>query len=236
MADFGKFVSRSLGIGEKSLDEAVQLGVNIFEGDILGSAIAASELLASEKERSRPPITAIPVKENDMLQQRSTISMESGGYMDRPVEGNYLEGFVGQIPNIIGQVFRRLPQGTGSTVGGVVGGVAGAALLGGSDACGCGPKAFVRFNKCGDPIITRKMKKQAIEAVNCSGAESAAMTLTGGDVNLLNMIISKQFPPMRKGISGRQMATAKRVNRALLTNVGKLGYKCTPMPSKMGVK
>ena len=78
--------------------------------------------------------------------------------------------------------------------------------------------------------------KQAIEAVNCSGAESAAMTLTGGDVNLLNMIISKQFPPMRKGISGRQMATAKRVNRALLTNVGKLGYKCTPMPSKMGVK
>ena len=80
------------------------------------------------------------------------------------------------------------------------------------------------------------MKKQAIEMVNCSGAESAAATLTGGDANLLNMIISKQFPPMRKGISGRQMATAKRVNAALLRNTAKLGYKCTPMPSKMGVK
>ena len=160
---------------------------------------------------------------------------ESGGYRDVPGTGQVYEGFVGAIPNILGQVFRTLPRGTGTAVGGTaIGGALG--LLGSSDACGCQPKPFVRFDKCDKPIITRKMKKQAIEAVNCSGPQSAADTLTGGDVNLLNMIVSKQFPPMRKGISGRQMATAKRVNAALLRNTAKLGYKCTPMPSKMGVK
>ena len=236
MVDFGKFVSRSLGIGEESVDETVGLGAAILSGNIPSAVIASAELLASERQRSQQQAATQPSGGNVMLQQRNPISMESSGYIDRPSGGGMLEGFVGQIPNILGQVFRNLPRGTGGAVGGVLGGVAGSALMGSSDSCGCGPKAFVRFNKCDEPIITRKMKKQAIEAVNCSGAESAAATLTGGDVNLLNMIISKQFPPIRKGISGRQMATAKRVNRALLTNTAKLGYKCTPMPSKMGVK
>lgn len=241
--DIGKFVSRSLGIGEESVDETVRLGTAIIQGDILGGAIAAGELLASEKERKQESAQGVeqPVEENIMYGPpntqlyRTTVAQESGGFLDIPSTGQVMEGFAGAIPNILGQVFRRLPSGTGGVVGGVVGGAA-AGLLGGGDACGCQPKPFVRFNKCGQPIITRKMKKQAIEMVNCSGAESAAATLTGGDMALLNMIISKQFPPMRKGISGRQMATAKRVNAALLRNTQKLGYKCTPMPSKMGVK
>lgn len=242
--DVGKFISRSLGIGEESTDEAVRLGTSIATGDIYGGVVAASQLLASEKDRSRAAESAQgsvqAIEEAKMYETgrnmyRSTVAQESGGYLDIPSAGGIYEGFAGAIPNIVGQVFRSLPRGTVGTVGGVAAGaVAGA--MGGADACGCQPKVFVRFNKCGDPIITRKMKKQAIEMVNCSGAESAAATLTGGDANLLNMIISKQFPPMRKGISGRQMATAKRVNAALLRNTMKLGYKCTPMPSKMGVK
>lgn len=241
--DVGKFISRSLGIGEESTDEAVKLGAAIATGDILGGVVASSQLLASEKARKQtesPQGNVQAIEESKMYETgrnmyRSTVAQESGGYLDIPSAGGIYEGFAGAIPNIIGQVFRGLPRGTVGTVGGIAAGaVAGA--MGGGDACGCQPKVFVRFNKCGDPIITRKMKKQAIEMVNCSGAESAAATLTGGDANLLNMIISKQFPPMRKGISGRQMATAKRVNAALLRNTMKLGYKCTPMPSKMGVK
>jgi len=239
--DFGKFVSRSLGIGEESTDEAVRVGASIATGDVAGAILASSQLLASEKQRSKEQAQPAPeiTGEKPVYMQgppgRSGQIRESGGYIDIPANGQVYEGFVGQIPNILGQVFRSLPRGTGGLVGGAA---TGAALSGltGSDPCGCEPKPFVRFDKCGKPIITRKMKKQAIEMVNCSGAESAAMTLTGGDANLLNMIISKQFPPMRKGISGRQLATAKRVNAALLRNVGKLGYKCTPMPSKMGVK
>lgn len=238
--DFGKFIARTLGIGEESTDEAVKLGAGIATGDIFGSVVAASQLLASEKERKKEQSTGLeqaPIGDQSMNQKiYTTVPQESGGYIDIPSSNQVYEGFVGQIPNILGQVFRTIPRGTGGVVGGIAGGLAGQALMGSGDACGCGPKPFVRFNKCGEPIITRKMKKQAIEMVNCSGAESAAATLTGGDMALLNMIISKQFPPMRKGISGRQMATAKRVNAALLRNTQKLGYKCTPMPSKMGVK
>ena len=238
--DVGKFISRSLGIGEESTDEAVQLGAAIATGNVSGAIIAGSQLLASEKERSKEQAQPAPsvTGEQPMYMSgppgQSGQIRESGGYIDIPSTGQVVEGFVGQIPNILSQVFRTIPRGTGGLVGGVATG-AGLAMMGG-DACGCEPKPFVRFDKCGKPIITRKMKKQAIEMVNCSGAESAAATLTGGDANLLNMIISKQFPPMRKGISGRQLATAKRVNAALLRNTAKLGYKCTPMPSKMGVK
>lgn len=240
--DVGKFISRSLGIGEESSDEAVKLGASIATGDIFSGVVSASQLLASEKARKQtesPRGNVKAIEESKMYETgrnyRSTVAQESGGYLDIPSTGQIYESWAGQIPNIVGQVFRRLPRGTIPTIGGLGAGAV-ASSMGGGDACGCQPKVFVRFNKCGEPIITRKMKKQAIEMVNCSGAESAAETLTGGDANLLNMIISKQFPPMRKGISGRQMATAKRVNAALLRNTAKLGYKCTPMPSKMGVK
>ena len=241
MADFGKFISRSLGIGESSAPEAVGVGTAIATGNLPQAILGSAKLLAEAKNRSSEQAQPAPTVtgEKPVFMQgppgQSGQIRESGGYIDIPSSGQVYEGFVGQIPNILGQVFRNLPRGTGSVVGGTAAGAA-LSFFGNGDACGCEPKPFVRFDKCGKPIITRKMKKQAIEMVNCSGAESAAATLTGGDANLLNMIISKQFPPMRKGISGRQLATAKRVNAALLRNTAKLGYKCTPMPSKMGVK
>lgn len=233
--DIGKFISRSLGIGEESTDEAVKLGAAIATGDVFGGVVASSQLLASEKARKRqesPKGTEQPIKENMMYETgrtnyRSTVAQESGGYIDIPSTGQIYEGFAGQIPNIVGQIFRTLPRGTGGVVGGVAGGLA-TGLLGGGDSCGCEPKPFVRFNKCGDPIITRAMKKQAIEAVNCSGPMSAAETLTGGDVNLLNMIVSKQFPPKRMGISGAQLNTTMRTMTKLDRAHKKMQAMCKP--------
>lgn len=233
--DVGKFISRSLGIGEESTDEAVKLGAAIATGDILGGVVASSQLLASEKARNQtesPRGNVQAIEEAKMYETgrnmyRSTVAQESGGYIDIPSTGQIYEGLVGQIPNILGQVFRSLPRGTGGVVGGVAGGVA-AGLLGNGDACGCEPKAFVRLNKCGQPIITRAMKKQAIEAVNCSGPMSAAETLTGGDVNLLNMIVSKQFPPKRMGISGAQLNTTMRTMTKLDRAHKKMQSMCKP--------
>lgn len=107
--------------------------------------------------------------------------------------------------------------GRGGFGGGVVGGMAGGALMDSmNDNCNsCAPKPFVRLNNCGQPIITRKMKKTAIEAVNCNGSEAAAAALTGGSMELLTTIISKQFPPMRRGISGAQLNNAARTARKL---------------------
>ena len=238
--DIGKFISRSLGIGEESTDEAVRLGASIATGDIFGGVVAASHLLAEEKNRSRAAESAQgsvqAIEEAKMYETgrnmyRSTVAQESGGYLDIPSTGQIYEGFVGQIPNIVGQIFRTLPRGTGGVVGGAAGGVAAGLLGGNGDACGCQPKAFVRFNKCGDPIITRAMKKQAIEAVNCSGPMSAAETLTGGDVNLLNMIVSKQFPPKRMGISGAQLNTTMRTMTKLDRAHKKMQAMCKPTRS-----
>ena len=149
------------------------------------------------------------------------------GHMDGevPVGGVGLEnvntalvGVGSQIIQGLGRnLLRQLPRGTGGAATGVAGGIIGGLLMDGSnDNCGCEPKPFVRLDKCGRPIITRKMKKQAIEAVNCQGAEVAAATLTGGSLELLTMITSKQFPPRRMGISGAQMATTERTQRKLM--------------------
>ncbi len=125
-------------------------------------------------------------------------------------------GFGAQTAVNIGRNIVRGLGGAGGVAGGVAGGITGNLLMdGGVDQCGCRPKQFVRFNKCGDPIITRKMKKQAIEAVNCNGAQMAANTLTGGSLELLTAITSKQFPPMRRGISGPQLNNAARTARKL---------------------
>ena len=232
--DVGKFISRSLGIGEESTDEAVKLGTAIATGDILGGVVASSQLLASEKARKQtesPQGNVQAIEEAKMYETgrnyRSTVAQESGGYLDIPSAGSIYEGFAGAIPNIVGQVFRSLPRGTVGTVGGVAAGAL-AGAMGSGDACGCQPKQFVRFNKCGDPIITRAMKKQAIEAVNCSGPMSAAETLTGGDVNLLNMIVSKQFPPKRMGISGAQLNTTMRTMTKLDRAHKKMQSMCKP--------
>lgn len=174
--DVGKFISRSLGIGEESTAPAVKLGTAIATGDILSGVVASSQLLASEKARKQtesPQGSVQAIEEAKMYETgrnmyRTTVAQESGGYIDIPSTGGIYEGFVGAIPNILGQVYRTLPRGTVGTIGGVAAGaIAGA--MGGGDACGCQPKPFVRFNKCNQPIITRAMKKQAIEAVNCSG-------------------------------------------------------------------
>lgn len=127
------------------------------------------------------------------------------------------EAFVGgltqAIPGVVTNILRGMRGPVGGTAGGLATGFIGSSLMG--DSCGCEPKPFVRFNKCGEPIITRKMKKQAIEAINCNGPEMAAQTLTGGDLQLLTAIVSKQFPPMRRGISGAQLNNAAKTARRL---------------------
>ena len=119
---------------------------------------------------------------------------------EQHVFGSGLENFSANLGVAIPGIIKNIFSGSGGLIGGVAGGMAGSAITdmlgnGNGNACGCQPKVFIRMDKCGRPIITRKMKKQAIEAVNTSGAEAAAATLTMGNLELLTMITSKQFPP-----------------------------------------
>lgn len=144
-------------------------------------------------------------------------------------------GFAGALAPLAQQAGRALGRtifgggagGVAGTVGGVIGGYGVGSMMAG-DACGCPPKAFVRLDKCGRPIITRAMQKKAKEMVMCMGIEGAAAAL-GVPVPLLAEIAFKQFKPRAKGISGAQLRNAKRVNRAVINTAKSMGYKCTPM-------
>lgn len=129
------------------------------------------------------------------------------------------------------QQLGRTIFGTGA--GGAIGGAVGGALLsqgvqqymGAGDACGCGPKAFVRLDKCGRPIITRAMQAKAKDMVMCMGIENAAAAL-GISVPLLAEIAFKKFKPRARGISGAQLKTARRVNNRVMKMAKDLKKAC----------
>lgn len=139
-------------------------------------------------------------------------------------------GAVGALIPFAQQLGRTI-FGTGA--GGAIGGAVGGALIGqgvqqfmgAGDACGCGPKPFVRLDKCGRPIITRAMQSKAKDMVMCMGIENAAAAL-GISVPLLAEIAFKKFKPRARGISGAQLKTATRVNNKVMHMAKKLEASC----------
>lgn len=236
-------VSRAItGALEKTGDYAETVLPQVAKTAALGEVGVPSwqfltgQIIYDRLTREEPQAAPTEIKETPVYTTYPTQGgqpAESGGYIDIPAgPAPVYEGFVGAIPNIVGGIVGGLARGARTPLGGaVVGGAAGLLSAPQGDACGCGPKPFVRFNKCGQPIITRKMKKQAIEAINCSGPAEAARTLTGGDPQLLTMIVSKQFPPRRMGISGAQLNTTMRTMTKLDRAHKKMQSMCKPTRS-----
>lgn len=134
-------------------------------------------------------------------------------YENGPMQAGVVLPFAQQAARQIGRTI--FGGGAGGAVGGAVTGYGvGSMLAGNGDACGCEPKPFVRFDKCGRPIITRAMQAKAKDMVQNCGMEAAAQML-GVDIQLLGAIAFKKFKPRAKGISGAQLKTAKRVARQM---------------------
>lgn len=136
----------------------------------------------------------------------------------------------------LGQLGRTIfGGGVGGAVTGIGGALVGAGVqqyMAGGDTCGCGPKAFVRLDKCGRPIITRAMQQKAKDMVMCMGIEGAAAAL-GVSVPLLAEIAFKRFKPRARGISGAQLKTAQRVNNKVMHMAKKLEASCRrPAPRR----
>ena len=224
------FVSRTIDdvveIGEDIASDVAPVAVKSALGpetavSLPYLAFTAATALARRESESRDTTRDNRIEEKEMPHVEGHMPIEIPAMQGQVRYETPSQAFVGgltqAIPGLVTNVLRGLRGPVGSTAGGLAGGVAGSMLVDSSNVCGCQPKAFVRYNKCGEPIITRKMKKQAIEAINCNGPEMAAATLTGGDLQLLTAIVSKQFPPMKRGISGAQLSnaakTARRLNR-----------------------
>ena len=201
----------------------VRTTVPVYEGSQMADIF--SETLGTALSR----IPREPEKQEIILKLPEE-TKESGQMENGP---QVYQGAAGALVPFAQQLGRTI---FGGGAGGAIGGAIGGALIGqgvqqfmgGADACGCGPKPFVRMDKCGRPIITRAMQKKAKEMVMCMGIEGAAQAL-GVPVPLLAEIAFKQFKPRAKGISGAQLRNAKRVNRAVINMAKGMGYKCTPM-------
>lgn len=182
--------------------------------ETLGPAIAAT----------RPP------EKQEIILKLPEETKESGQMENGP---QVYQGAAGALVPFAQQLGRTI---FGGGAGGAIGGAIGGALLGqgvqqfmgAGDACGCGPKPFVRLDKCGRPIITRAMQSKAKDMVMCMGIEGAAQALNV-PVPLLAEIAFKKFKPRARGISGTQLKTARRVNRQVINMAKGMGYKCTPM-------
>lgn len=174
-----------------------------------------------------------PPTQQEIILKLPEETKESGQMENGP---QVYQGFAGALSPLASQAARTIGRtifgggagGVAGTVGGAVTGYGVGQMMAGGDACGCGPKPFVRLDKCGRPIITRAMQAKAKDIVTCMGIEQAAAAL-GVDTALLAEIAFKKFKPRAKGISGAQARTARRVNRQLVSMAKMAGYKCTPM-------
>lgn len=167
-----------------------------------------------------------PIKQEIILKLPEE-TKESGQMENGP---QVYQGAAGALVPFAQQLGRTL---FGGGAGGAIGGAVGGALIGQgvqqmmgtADACGCGPKPFVRLDKCGRPIITRAMQAKAKDMVMCMGIEGAAAAL-GVSVPLLAEIAFKRFKPRARGISGAQLKTAQRVNNKVMHMAKKLEASC----------
>jgi len=101
----------------------------------------------------------------------------------------------------------------------------------GDDPCAAKMKKLVGMRRTADgtmcPSVTRKQQATLRKMLEYLPIEEVAYQ-AGVDVSTLARLVAKSMPARRRGISGSQLATAKRVNNQILNMAGKLGYNVTP--------
>jgi len=143
-------------------------------------------------------------------QVRPFISQQSVGQPALPTRSNLggqesqssgvTEGFVGGIPNVLGQAARFLRTPAGQVGTGLVGGI-GASLLG---------------NQCGGTRITRKMKSQYRAVLNLAqGDYDQAAAMIGVSTDMFIAVLLKRFrndgPVVTKAALRKTKTTVRRL-------------------------
>lgn len=232
--DFISDVFESIGdvvLGEKGSGQrtgkAVQIGATLagappevaaFSGKVATSYAAGGEGQAA---------TSTPT-----VQQRAIYAPESSMSGDR--------GQMVYQPTITAG-FRGLPSPTVRDIGAGVGigeimdivpDISISKFFGAADPCAAKMKKLVGMRRdCNTgamcPTVTRKQQNTLRKMLEYLPIEEVAYQ-AGVDVSTLARLVAKSMPARRRGISGSQLATAKRVNNQILNMAGKLGYNVTP--------
>ena len=97
-----------------------------------------------------------------------------------------------------------------------------------SMACGMSQKKLVTVKQDGCVTVSRRQQNVLRKMLQYMPISEVAYQ-AGVDTQTMAYLVSKQFPPRRKGISASQLRNAKRVNNQILNMANKLGYDCKPM-------
>jgi hypothetical protein len=97
----------------------------------------------------------------------------------------------------------------------------------GGDMQICGTRGMKPYNitQSGCLTVTRKQQHQLKKMVEYIGI-SATADMVNLNVNELAMLLTKRFPPRRRGITASQLRNAKRVNRTIMGMAKQLTDAC----------
>jgi hypothetical protein len=97
----------------------------------------------------------------------------------------------------------------------------------GGDMQVCGTRGMKPYNitQSGCLTVTRKQQHQLKKMVEYIGI-SATADMVNLNVNELAMLLTKRFPPRRRGITASQLRNAKRVNRTIMGMAKQLTDAC----------
>ena len=97
----------------------------------------------------------------------------------------------------------------------------------GGDMQVCGTRGMKPYNvtQTGCLSVTRKQQHQLKKMVEYIGI-SATADMVNLNVNELAMLLTKRFPPRRRGITASQLRNAKRVNRTIMGMAKQLTDAC----------
>ena len=97
----------------------------------------------------------------------------------------------------------------------------------GGDMQVCGTRGMKPYNitQSGCLSVTRKQQHQLKKMVEYIGI-SATADMLNLNVNELAMLLTKRFPPRRRGITASQLRNAKRVNRTIMGMAKQLTDAC----------
>ena len=198
-------------------------------GAATGAAIGAglSRAIATGSRGQEAVSSPTPSQTPGFAPESSLSSTMPGVY--RP-QAPITAGFAGfpRIPNTTRDIATGIGMGE---VMDIIPDISISKFFGAADPCGATTKKLVGMRRNADgtmcPTVTRKQQATLRKMLEYLPIEEVAYQ-AGVDVSTLARLVAKSMPGRRRGISGAQLANAKRVNNQILNMAGKLGYNVTP--------
>ena len=224
---FGSDSDRGARIGEFI---GSQLGpVGSIVGSKIGSDVSESISGSSRREITADDVSGVSTEADWVNIQNLRDQMDQAAQQPEIMPGQFFESqeiYTAGLPAIAGQMAQKVPSFiTGAAVGGAMdifdnitefftGDDNGMGYQSGMGMCKPARAKAFGVSRDGCVTITRKQQAKLKELVRMVGIEQASKTI-GLPVQLTTQLLLKTFRSRRKGITGADLRTVKRVDRQM---------------------